>query len=89
MCITPQTALLLIAAAAVIWMLYEYLHRKRTRCAAFLTGTLSGIAALVLCHFFGARIGFVPPLTVCNLAAAAIAGIPAVILLAVMELLHL
>ena len=87
--ITPQTVLLLIAAAAVIWMLCEYLHRKRTRCAAFLTGTLSGIAALVLCHFFGARIGFVPPLTVCTLSVAAVAGIPGVILLAVMQMLDL
>lgn len=89
MALPPQTVLMLTAAAGILWMLWEYLRRRRTKCAAFLLGTFSGIASLVLCHFYGAGIGFTPPLTLCTLGIAAAAGIPGVILLAVMQLLGL
>lgn len=87
--LTPRHALLLIGGAAVIWMLYEYLHRKLHRLAAFLTGTCSGIAALLLLHVFGAQIGISPPLTLYTLGVSAVAGIPGVLLLVVMQMLEL
>lgn len=87
--ISPQTVLYLTAAAAALRMLYEYLHRRQHKLAAFLTGTFSGIAALLFCRFCGGPFGNLPPLTLCDLAIAAVAGIPGVILLAVMHLLHI
>ncbi|HAM68848.1 MAG TPA: hypothetical protein DCP68_04460 [Ruminococcus sp.] len=86
--LTPHSLLLLTAALSLLWMLREYL-RRRTKAAAFFLGTLSGIAALLICHFFGAAFGFVPPLTVWTAAVSAVAGIPGVVLLAVIDLLKL
>lgn len=85
----PEHLLWLIAAAAVLWMLYEYLHRKQHRLLAVFAGTGSGIAALLLAHFYGDAIGFAPPLTLCTLGVAAVCGIPGVLLLAVLHILTL
>lgn len=87
--LTPQHILLLLAAGAVLFIMYEYLHRKTNRLAAFFTGTLSGLAALLLAHFCGDAIGFVPPLTVYTAAVAAVAGVPGVLMLALMQYLKL
>lgn len=87
--LTPKHTLLLIGAAAVIWMLYEYLHRRQHRLAALLAGTSSGLAALLLLHFFGARLGIALPLTLYTLGVSAVAGIPGVLLLIVMQILEL
>ena len=85
--LTPENTLLLTGCTAVLWMLYEYLHRKQTKRAAFLLGTLSGPAVLLLLHFFGSRIGFAPPLTVWTASVSAAAGIPGVLLLALLHFL--
>lgn len=87
--LTPEHVLLLIGGIAVIWMLYEYLHRKQHRLAAFLAGTGSGIAVLLLLHIFGTKIGISPPLTLYTLGISAVAGIPGVLLLILMQLLQL
>ena len=87
--LTPTHTLLLIGCTGILWMLYEYLHRKRTKLAAFLLGTFSGTGMLLLLHFFGGRIGFSPPLTVWTVSVSAAAGIPGVLLLGAMHFLHL
>lgn len=86
--LTPAHILTLIAAVSVLWMLYEYLHRKKHRLAAMLAGTGSGIAALLLAHFYGDAIGFAPPLTLCTVGIAAVGGIPGVLLLAALHFLN-
>ena len=85
----PERLLLLTGCVCVLWMACEYLHRKRTRLAAFLLGTLSGSGVLLLLHFFGSGIGFAPPLTCWTLSAAVVAGIPGVLFLWLMHMLHL
>ena len=85
--LTPHNLLLLTACAAVLRMCIESLHRKTHRLAAFLIGTLSGTAALLLLHFSGGRFGFAPPLTLYTLFVSAVAGIPGVLLLLLMRLL--
>lgn len=84
--LTPERGLLLLGAAAVIFMLWEYLRRKH-KLRAMLLGTLSGIAALTLLHTYGEPIGFVPPLTVFTVCTAAVGGIPGVLLLVLFCLL--
>jgi|GEM_PF-604860 len=84
--LTPEHGLLLIGAAAIIGMLAEYLRHKR-KLAAVLIGTASGIATLLLLHFYGEPLGFTPPLTAFTVGTAAVGGIPAVLLLALLNLL--
>ena len=87
--LTPHHFLLLTAGAAALRMAAAYLHRRKNRVPAFLLGTGSGIAALFLLHYYGSPIGFTPPLSVYTLFVAAVAGIPGVILLYLMQLLQL
>lgn len=84
--LTPRRVLMLLACAAVLRTGYEYLHRKTHRAAAFLLGTGSGIAALLLAHFYGSAVGFTPPVTLHTLFVSAAAGIPGVILLYLLRL---
>lgn len=88
--LTPQNVLLLTAGIVILRMSYEYLHRKSHRFAAFLIGTGSGIASLLLAHYYGGMIliHFSPPLTLYTLFVAAAGGIPGVLLLYVMQLLQ-
>lgn len=66
---------------AAVYMLREYVRRKKHRLLAFLFGTGSGIAGLLLLHVFGEQWGLALPLTVFHLAVAAVAGLPGVLLL--------
>ncbi len=87
--LTPHNVLLLAAAVVILRMSVEYYRRKSHRFVAFLMGTGSGIAALLLAHYYGGIIHFTPPLTVYTLFVAAVAGIPGVILLYLMQILAL
>ena len=73
--LTPEHCLIGIGAAAVLGMLAEYLRRKR-KLRAMAAGSGSGIAALLLLHFYGASLGCTLPLNVFTLCAAAVGGIP-------------
>lgn len=55
-------------------VLFYIRHRKRIR--AFLLGSVTGLASLVLLHLFGGSIGFSPALNATNLLLSAILGIP-------------
>ena len=59
----PAHLLTVIAAAACLWMLHEYLRRRKHRLLAFLTGSGSGIAALWLIWLHGGLFGYHPRLT--------------------------
>ena len=85
--LTPHNLLLLLAGAAVLRMSAEYLRRKTDRLPAFLLGTGSGIAALLLLHCYGDAGGFAPPLTVYTLFVSAVAGIPGVLLLYLFQII--
>ena len=67
------------------WLLREYWRRKTHRLLACLFGIGSGIAGLVLLHIFSGA--FALPLTVFTVSVSAAGGIPAVILLCVMQML--
>jgi hypothetical protein len=54
-------------------------HTKRIR--AFLLGSVTGLASLLLLHLFGKGIGFAPTLSTANLALSALLGIPGTLLL--------
>lgn len=69
-----------VCCAAVLRMLYEYLHRKSKRAAAFLLGSGSGVLLLMLLHFLCSG-NFAPPLTAGSLGIAGIGGIPGVLLM--------
>ena len=87
--LTPYNVLLLLACAVFLRMCAEYLHRKTHRISAFLLGTGSGIAALLLASFFGDTVGFSLPVTLYTLFVSAAAGIPGVLLLYLMHILKL
>lgn len=61
-------------------ILFYLRHRKRIR--AFLLGSVTGLTALVLLHFYGGAVGFVPTLCLTNLLVCTVFGIPGVALLA-------
>ncbi len=86
--LTPRNVLLLVAIVVILRMGIEYYRRKTHRFVSFLIGTCSGIAALLLLHFYGGVIHFTPPLTIYTVFVAAGAGIPGVGLLYLMELLQ-
>lgn len=77
----PPHLLMLLAAAGSIWMLHEYLRRRKRRLFAFCFGAGSGIAALLLIRMQGGMFGFCPPLSLPYLGIAAVCGIPGVLLL--------
>lgn len=75
----------LLFGAACIWMLYEYLRRKKSRVPACTVGCTSGVVLLILLHFYGDAFGISLPLTVGTIGAAAVCGIPGVLLLCLLE----
>ena len=64
----------------VLCLLWLYMHHRR-RMVAFLLGSFTGLASLVVLHLFGGAIGFAPPLNLTNLACAALLGVPGTLLL--------
>ena len=66
-----------LAALCLVWLLMH--HKKRIR--AFLLGSLTALASLLLLHFFGDAIGYAPTLSLTNLSAAGILGVPGTMLL--------
>lgn len=66
-----------LAALCCLWLLMH--HKKRIR--AFLLGSSTGLASLLLLHFFGDVIGFAPTLSAANLALSALLGVPGTLLL--------
>ena len=66
-----------LAALCLVWLLMH--HQQRIR--AFLLGSLTGLASLLLLHFFGDAIGYAPTLSLTNLSAAGILGVPGTMLL--------
>lgn len=81
----PAHLLTATAAAACLWMLHEYLRRRKHRLLAFLTGSGSGIAALWLIWLHGGLFGYHPRLTLPELGTAAVCGIPGLLLLWLLE----
>ena len=78
----------LLTAAGVLgalWMLHEYLRKRKHRLAAFLSGSGSGIAALLLIRMYGGLFGFYPRLSLPVLGTAFVGGIPGVLLLWLLE----
>ena len=89
MLLTAHYLLPALACAGAVWMLYEYARPRKHRLAAVLCGTCSGLAALLLLHRYGGALGFEPVLNVLNLGVSAVAGIPGVLLLMLLERLRL
>lgn len=61
-------------------LFWLYLHHKK-RIRAFLLGSVTGLASLLVLHFFGDAIGFAPTLSGTNLALSALLGVPGTALL--------
>ena len=61
----------------LVWMLMH--HKKRIR--AFLLGSTTGLASLLLLHFFGDAVGFAPTLCAANLTLSGLFGVPGTLLL--------
>ncbi|MBQ6039377.1 MAG: pro-sigmaK processing inhibitor BofA family protein [Oscillospiraceae bacterium] len=89
MLLTARYLLPALACAGALWMLYEYARPRKHRLAAVLCGTGSGIAALLLLHRYGGTLGFEPALNILNLGVSAVAGVPGVLLLMLLERLRL
>lgn len=85
----PAHLLTVIAAAACLWMLHEYLRRRKHRLLAFVIGSGSGIALLLLIRLHGGMFGFYPRLSLPELGTAAVCGIPGVLLLWLLERLRI
>ncbi|MBE6850611.1 MAG: hypothetical protein E7504_02570 [Ruminococcus sp.] len=82
--ITENICTLLYGGVGLLLIIFYIRQRKRIR--TFLLGSISGLSALILLHFYGGFIGFTPPLSVFNLVFSAILGIPGVVLLFLSEL---
>ena len=67
----------LLAVICYFWLLMH--HKKRVR--AFLLGSVTGLASLLLLHLFGESIGFAPTLSTANLILSALLGVPGTLLL--------
>lgn len=72
-------------AGAALLLLFFYIRRKK-RIRTFLLGGTSGLASLILLHFYGGAIGFAPTLCWFNLAVSVLLGIPGVVMLYLAEL---
>ncbi|MBR6420641.1 MAG: pro-sigmaK processing inhibitor BofA family protein [Oscillospiraceae bacterium] len=85
----PAHVLILSGCAMGLYMLHEYARPRKHRPAAAAAGIGSGLAGLLLLHFFGARFGVALPLTVFTASVAAVGGIPGVLLLCGLTLLKI
>lgn len=77
-----------ICVAIILIMVVYYAKRKNTIRSAFV-GMLSGVAALVLLHYFGDRIGYSPPVNMFNTGVALTLGIPGTALIMAVNIISL
>lgn len=73
-----------IWGALGLWM-FTYYCRCVHKIRAVLAGSGSGLAALLLLHYFGNVVGFVPEVNLFNLMQSVILGIPGVLLMTVLH----
>ena len=66
-------------------IMFFYYLRRRHRIRSFLVGAGSGILALLLVHYGGSFIGYVPSLNLLHLLQSVILGVPGVILMTVLH----
>lgn len=78
-----HTYLLLWSFAGLCLLLFYLRQRKRIR--AFLIGSSTGLASLLLLHLFGAPIGIAPTLCTANLLIAGLLGVPGTALIVLAE----
>lgn len=76
------TSFWLIWAVLGAAMLIYYM-RCRHKLRSMLWGITSGLAGLVLLHYFGSGIGFSPELNLFNIMQAGILGVPGVVMMVV------
>ena len=76
----------LIWAALGAAMLIYYLRCYRTF-RSMLWGVSGGLVLLVLMHYCGGFIGFVPELNLFNIMQAGVLGVPGVVLMAVVNII--
>lgn len=67
------------AVVGIIMLLYYTKRRKPLRSAMF--GMATGLASLLLCHFYGEAFGFAPEINMFNTMVALVLGIPGVAVL--------
>ncbi|MBR6761152.1 MAG: pro-sigmaK processing inhibitor BofA family protein [Oscillospiraceae bacterium] len=79
--LTPNNLLWAAAILILLFLLREY-RRQRHPIRVFLMSSGSGLAALLLAHFFGDVIGFSPPFSLFTIGISAVLGVPGVLLLA-------
>lgn len=75
----------LYGTAGLILLIF-YIRQKR-RIRTFLLGSVCGVTALIMLHFFGGYIGYAPTLCLFNLLLSALLGVPAVGMLYAAELI--
>ncbi|MBQ8923069.1 MAG: pro-sigmaK processing inhibitor BofA family protein [Oscillospiraceae bacterium] len=86
--LSPPAVLMLYGLCAAVYMLRQYQRmRRHRRLTGMLLGNGSGIAGLLLLHFFGGAWGMALPLTLFHFGVSAVGGLPGVLLLIAMHLL--
>ncbi len=60
---------------SILIFFFFYIKRQKP-ISTFLLGSVTGLTALFLLHFYGEAIGFAPNLSITNLLASIILGIP-------------
>lgn len=78
-----NTYVLLWSFAGLCLLLFYLRHQKRIR--AFLLGSSTGLASLLLLHLFGGAAGIAPSLCTANLLIAGFLGIPGTVLIVLAE----
>ncbi len=84
--LSPAWLLILFGIICLLIALLALLRYKKALRAMSISGIL-GVAALVLCHFFGAAVGCCLPLGIIHIAVAWVLGIPGVLLMAVIAMI--
>ncbi len=77
------TAFAAISLVTMLWAICKYRHALRS----LFISSVMGLGALLICYFFGEEIGCYLPLNMLHIGAAAVLGVPGVLLLLAMQLL--
>ncbi len=73
------------ACAAAVLAMFIYYKKSRRRIARFLTGTLTGLAALFIVQRCAPLVGAEIPLNAFNLCGSAVLGVPFVLCMVILR----
>ncbi len=82
---TDNLFALICGAVITIMLIYYVRHKRRIR--AFLFGSLTGLAALLILNKFGGQFDTCLPLNIFNVCGSAVLGVPFVICLVILNII--